>query len=175
MEEIIKNSQTKAEAIRNIFGYDNGRNRRKFEKLIKENNFDITHFSSQPKKYKIIVKVCPVCGNEFENTQNPKRNKTTCSYSCSNTFFRSGLNNPNSDQDNYRTICFHYHQKKCIICGENKIVAVHHYDENHNNNNPENLVPLCPTHHQYVHSKYKNEVIDKINEFVYSFKTGRVL
>jgi len=54
-------------------------------------------------------------------------------------------------------------------------VAVHHYDENHNNNNPENLVPLCPTHHQYVHSKYKNEVIDKINEFVYSFKTGRVL
>lgn len=72
-------------------------------------------------------------------------------------------------------MCFHYHKKECIICGENKIVSVHHYDENHKNNNPENLVPLSPTHHQYVRSKYKNEVIDKIDEFVYSFKIGRVL
>jgi 5-methylcytosine-specific restriction endonuclease McrA len=58
-----------------------------------------------------------------------------------------------------------YHKKECVICGENKIVAVHHYDENHNNDSIENLIPLCPTHHNYVHSRYKDEVIDTINKY----------
>ena len=91
--------------------------------------------------------------------------KVTCSYSCSNTHFRSGKLNPNWKEDSYRSTCFHYHKKECIICGEEKIVTVHHFDENHNNNSPENLIPLCPTHHQYVHSQFKNEVIDKIVEY----------
>ena len=95
----------------------------------------------------------------------------TCSYSCSNSYFRSGQNNPNyKNGNNYRTICFIYHEQKCIICDEDKIVAVHHYDENHDNNSIDNLVPLCPTHHQYVHSKYKDLVIDKIDDYVKNFK-----
>jgi predicted HNH restriction endonuclease len=52
-----------------------------------------------------------------------------------------------------------------VICGENKIVSVHHYDENHNNNSIENLIPLCPTHHQYIHSKYKDEILNKVDEY----------
>jgi hypothetical protein len=63
---------------------------------------------------------------------------------------------------NYRTICWAHHKKECVICGENKIVAVHHYDHNHNNNDPSNLIPLCPTHHVYVHSGHKSLVEDKI-------------
>jgi hypothetical protein len=170
-----------SEIINKIYGYDNSRVRKTLKKYIEDNNIDISHLSSQPRKYQIITKECPVCGTEFKDKLGHVRKKTTCSYSCSNTYFRSGINNPNfgkniSNSDySYRTICFTYPGKMCIICGENKIVAVHHYDENHNNNDPENLVPLCPTHHQYVHSRYKNEVIDKINEFVYTFKTGRVL
>ena len=169
MEEIIKNSQTKAEAIRKIYGYDNGTSRKKFKKLLNENNFDTSHFSLQPRKHKLIIKTCPICGNEFKDTENKDRQKTTCSYSCANTYFRSGLNNPNSKSHNYRTVCFHYHKKECIICGEDKIVTVHHYDENHFNNEPSNLVPLCPTHHQYIHSGYKDEIIDKVDEYVYNF------
>ena len=38
--------------------------------------------------------------------------------------------------------------------------------ENENNNDPENLIPLCPTHHQYLHSRYRNLIIDKINEYI---------
>lgn len=99
------------------------------------------------------------------------KEKMTCSHSCSNTYFRSGVNNPNhKNGDNYRTICFHYHKKECIICGEDKIVSVHHYDENHDNNEITNLVPLCPTHHQYVHSRYKDLVQDKIDEYIAQFK-----
>lgn len=61
-----------------------------------------------------------------------------------------------------------------MICGEDKIVAVHHYDHNHYNNDPANLVPLCPTHHQYVHSRYKDEVKSIIDDYVRKFR-GRGL
>ena len=60
--------------------------------------------------------------------------------------------------------------KACIVCGEDNIVAVHHYDHNKKNNEPSNLIPLCPTHHQYVHSRYKHLVEDKIEVYKRSFK-----
>lgn len=73
-------------------------------------------------------------------------------------------------QNIYQRICFENHPHKCCVCGEEKIVAVHHYDGNHNNNEPSNLVPLCPTHHCYIHSKYKDKIIDKVNAYVEAFK-----
>ena len=167
--EIIKNSQTIAEAIKKIYGYDNGNSRKKFFEYVGVNNLDISHLRKRELKYPIIKKICPVCGVEFKTKSGSKEEKTTCSYSCSNTHFRSGENNPNWSDDSYRTTCFKTHEKKCIICGEEKIVAVHHFDENRNNNSPENLIPLCPTHHQYIHSKYKNEIFDKVLEYRYKF------
>jgi len=116
------------------------------------------------KANRIQDKKCPVCNKTFK----PKDKKTvTCSYACSNTYFRSGANNGayKAAKDNYRTRCFEVHEKKCIICGEDKIVAVHHYDENHENNNIENLIPLCPTHHSYVHSRYRDLVQPVIDDW----------
>jgi len=168
--EIINSSQTKSEAIIKIFGYHNGTTQRKFEKLVKEKNINIEHFKRRPFKYKKIIKICPVCEKTFETQVGNREERTTCSYACANTYFRSGKNNPKWKDSTYRTTCFSNHKKECIICGENKIVAVHHYDENNKNNNPENLIPLCPTHHQYFHSKYKDEVIDKINEYRTKFQ-----
>lgn len=112
------------------------------------------------KKNPANERTCPVCGDKYT------KKSATCSYSCSNTYFRSGLNNGNANPDSYRTICFHYHKKECIVCGENKIVAVHHLNEDHEDNRLENLVPLCPTHHSYVHSKYKNEIMPFIEQFI---------
>ena len=167
--EIIKNSQTVAEAIKKIYGYDNGKSRKKFFELIETNDLDIKHLRKRELKYPIVSKFCPVCGNEFQTKSGSKGEKITCSYSCSNTHFRSGNSNPNWKDDSYRTTCFYNHKKECIICGENKIVTVHHFDENRNNNSPENLIPLCPTHHQYVHSRYKNDVIDIIVKYRENF------
>jgi hypothetical protein len=67
-----------------------------------------------------------------------------------------------------------YHKKECVVCGENNIVEVHHLDGNSKNNLPKNLIPLCPTHHQYWHSKFKHLVVDKINQYINNFtiKTG---
>lgn len=123
------------------------------------------------------VKTCPVCDEEFVVSQKVEqaRPKMTCSYACSNTHFRSGINNGShqkslngglNSSSHYRTICFHHHEKKCIICGEDKIVAVHHYDEDHYNNAAENLIPMCPTHHQYMHSSYKDLIQKQVDDYV---------
>lgn len=112
------------------------------------------------KKNPVNLKECPAC-----NTKHSKGG-TTCSYSCSNTYFRSGRNNPNWKDDRYQSTCFEAHGKKCIVCGEEKIVATHHINEDHNDNRVENLVPLCPTHHQYVHSRYRDEVQPIIDKFI---------
>ena len=154
---------------------DNGTSQRLVKEYIEIHKLDNSHFDNKRRsqeKYLTIIKKCPVCDKEFSTKKGHKNEKQTCSYSCSNTFFRSKENNPNwkNSSDNherqYREICFKTHKKQCVICGEENIVAVHHMDENHYNNDPSNLVPLCPTHHQYMHSKYKHLVIDKILEFL---------
>ena len=117
-----------------------------------------------------IEKVCPVCNKNFKGNRSQIKNKITCSYACSNKHFRTGENNGNWNPDSYRSTCFLHHKKECIICGESKIVTVHHYDENHSNNDPANLIPLCPTHHQYMHSRYKCEIVDKVDSYHKMFK-----
>lgn len=170
MENHINTAATIAEAVRLIYGYDNGTTRRKFKKLVKDNSYDISHLKCRVSKYETIVKKCPVCNTEFETRKNHRSEKTTCSHSCSNTYFRSGVDNPNWKDDRYRTTCFAYHKKQCVICGEDKIVDVHHYDENKKNNNPSNLIPLCPTHHMYLHSRYKDEIIKIVDAYVTEFR-----
>lgn len=111
-------------------------------------------------------KDCPVCKKNFS------KKGVTCSYSCANTLFRSGKNNPNWKESGpraYQSTCFHYHGKKCLVCGEQKIVAAHHVNKNHSDDRPENLVPLCPTHHQYVHSKYAEEIQPIIDAYLSEF------
>ena len=119
--------------------------------------------------YEPIEKECPICGTKFNTSKDSPREKMTCSHSCANTYFRSGINNPNWKENTYRTTCFLYHKKECIICGENKIVEVHHLDENNKNNSPNNLIPLCPTHHQYWHSRYKVEIEQKVIDYITEF------
>lgn len=65
----------------------------------------------------------------------------------------------------YRKICFEHHPHECIICGEFRVVEVHHYDEDHFNNAVDNLIPLCPTHHQYWHSRHINLVKPQVDVF----------
>lgn len=118
------------------------------------------------------TKTCPVCKTDFIGVS------ITCSYSCSNTHFRhgrrGGLQYADDDtlieRKDYRQLCFRYHNKECVVCGEKNIVAVHHLNENHDDNRPENLIPLCPTHHEYCHSKYKNLVDKVIEEYVIKWK-----
>lgn len=124
---------------------------------------------------------CRKCGKVFSVTERKKRfpskEKYFCSRNCSNSEggkTKSSLYH-GDNVATYSTVCFRYHQKKCVVCGENKIVAVHHYNEDHNDNRPENLVPLCPTHHHYIHSRYKHEIIDIVDRYVENFKEGAII
>lgn len=113
-------------------------------------------------KNPLNIKLCIVCNNPIKNY----KENVTCGYSCSNKHFRSGPNNGSWDINSYRSTCFFYHKKECVICKESNVVEVHHFDKNKNNNNPSNLIPLCPTHHRYLHSKFKNLIEDKIIDYI---------
>lgn len=103
---------------------------------------------------------CPICGNLKKDINN-----TTCSHSCANTYFRSGKNHPNYTGNDYRKICFDKYLYKCLVCDESNVVDVHHLDENRDNNDIYNLIPLCPTHHRYIHSKeLKKEILEEIRK-----------
>lgn len=102
------------------------------------------------------TKLCPVCDSQIKNYQENE----TCSRRCSNIL------RPRREGLGYRSICFKNHERVCCVCGEDKIVEVHHLDGNHNNNDPANLVPLCPNHHQYWHSKYRHLIKDKVLKYM---------
>lgn len=73
-------------------------------------------------------------------------------------------------QKEHIEICFKKYPHKCCICGEENVVAVHHYDGNHFNNEISNLIPLCPTHHTYMHTKKLRTIIqNKVDEYRNNF------
>jgi hypothetical protein len=180
IKNIITKCDSKSDVCRELGFQINGSGLRKVNELIKNFNLNVTHFNrgkTKRRKYLIIKKVCPICDNEFETKSGHPREKTVCSHACANTYFRSGKANPNYKNDNdlnaevkYRTICFRYHEKKCVCCDEKNIIEVHHYDGNKKNNSPENLIPLCPTHHQYWHSKFRYLIKLKIDEYIKNFQ-----
>jgi hypothetical protein len=119
------------------------------------------------------LRLCPVCDIPIKDW----RKNLTCSTACSNTYLRTGKNHPNyiDGRSRYRAICFRYHNKKCVICGESRLVDVHHFDEDTTNDEPENLIPLCPTHHRYMHSEYKDDILQQVTDYINLGRTGWVV
>lgn len=117
---------------------------------------------------------CSSCTIEFIVTERakqfPKKEAYYCTRACANSVGGKMKAQAlvKSGEAHYRTICFHHHAKRCVVCGEENIVAVHHIDEDHHNNDPKNLIPLCPTHHQYCHSQYAHLVQPIIDEYLLS-------
>jgi len=116
------------------------------------------------------IKLCLECNEPIKNWQS----STTCGYKCSNKYYKQheikDLSNRKVSSYVYRRQCFKNHKKQCIICGEKNIVAVHHYDGNRKNNESQNLIPLCPTHHVYWHSSFKHLIEDKVIKYVNEIK-----
>ncbi len=117
---------------------------------------------------------CKTCCKTFlvkeREKKFPSKEKYFCSRSCANSLGGKAKSEKYriDEPTHYVAIAWKYHPKSCCVCGENKIVAVHHFDENHDNNDPKNLVPLCPTHHQYMHSRYRIEIQSKVEEYIKS-------
>lgn len=161
-QELVSQCHSFAELTRKLGRSPHSRINRQLKEKLTKNKMSFGHFTLNGVVPKIFPeKTCPICKTPF--TPKYENEQITCSYSCSNTYF-ARKRNPNPKR--YTTICWHHHEKKCVVCGENKIVAVHHMDENKKNNDPKNLVPLCPTHHGYWHSRYRNLIRDKVEKFL---------
>lgn len=139
--------------------------RLKVKRLLQKHNINTSHFVKTGKRARVrktYVKQCIACKKEF-TAQYFKQ--TFCSHKCSNSYI------PHNPVSQYQAVCFKYHKKECVVCGENIVIDVHHLDENHKNNTPQNLVPLCPTHHRYLHCKAGKDLIyDKVIAYVEHFK-----
>lgn len=57
----------------------------------------------------------------------------------------------------YRQVAFRLYPHKCCVCGwdeDERILEVHHKDENHDNNDPDNLCIICPICHRKITLHY---------------------
>lgn len=116
MIRIIASSKNKQEAIASLGWIYCGSSQRKLNEMIKVHSIDIGHYR---KRWPREKRNCPICGNEFVVlVGSSKRQKTTCSKSCSNKLFKTGENNPNWKHGKYKVV---EHKEKlgteCEICG----------------------------------------------------------
>lgn len=165
-KDIVAGSYSRREVFSKLGWKEVGHSYRKFNKLIETHSIPIDHFNPglSRRKYERETRNCLSCGKEFETVLSKKGNAVTCSKSCAATYFKTGKNNPNwsGGAYSYRDRCFRKWGNACMVCGEDRVVEVHHLDEDRTNNKVSNLRPLCPTHHTYMHRGYGNLIEHKL-------------
>lgn len=122
--------------------------------------------SDECRKHKgSILCKCATCGQEIWRTKSQyARSKTGnvyCSRSCAtsknNTLFKSGENHCNYKGTDYRSRAFQAYEHKCAVCGydeDERMLEVHHINEDHSDNDINNLCILCPTCHRKITLHY---------------------
>ena len=177
----LKESVTRSKTFNELYK-KTGIGIKKLKRLCEDNNICFNHFtpgigkSTRGKRFTASYKICIQCGVHFKVTTKVQNEKQkTCSRSCSNRIFRVGESHGNwkpyseksRKNEYYRRLCFNEHGKKCIVCEEKIAIDVHHVDGNHQNNNTNNLIPLCANHHRYAHLKETKDYIEsKIKEYI---------
>lgn len=113
-------------------------------------------FFWKPKKI-----ICKRCKREM-----PHHSKGLCA-GCYNFVFHldKTKNYNNKKRHNLSSEVYKNVTSKCILCDFDKIVELHHLDENSKNSSIENFVGLCPNHHKMFHDfRYKSEIIQLLEE-----------
>ena len=109
-------------------------------------------------KQRSMVK-CAWCGKIIERTPSQlQKNKSGYFYCCieHGNLHKNQLRRESGEWDhslNYRLNAFQKYEHKCACCGwdeDERILEVHHIDNNHNNNQLDNLILLCPTCHRKI-------------------------
>lgn len=96
--------------------------------------------------------ICIKCGKSFLRC--PTRiqsNNIFCSKSCANSY--NNRHKRKETQNTYRRIAFEHYEHKCHVCGwcdDDRVLEVHHIDEDRTNNDVTNLIILCPICHSYI-------------------------
>lgn len=59
-------------------------------------------------------------------------------------------------------VCFKHHPRECTECGSETNIEVHHVDGDQNNNQPDNLLPLCRDCHAKLHRSGLNGLEERL-------------
>lgn len=107
---------------------------------------------------------CAYCGKDVFRTQSQIANNKSgyfyCSRECGNLHknqLRAEAENWSESVSGYRKRALLKYEHKCAVCGWNedeRILEVHHIDENRKHNNIENLCILCPICHRKITLQY---------------------
>ena len=124
------------------------------------------HFCSQECKNAIKrngeERPCGYCGKMVYRTKSEleksKSGEVFCNKSCSTAFnnqFKSGENHVayTNGVGSYRSKALRVQEHICSVCGwseDERILEVHHIDEDRTNNDISNLIVLCPTCHRKI-------------------------
>jgi len=66
----------------------------------------------------------------------------------------------NTEFQKIKNVILYIHSYECFMCNfVSTKNHVHHIDRNHSNNDPFNLIPLCPDCHKKIHSLLAVKVI----------------
>lgn len=155
--EIVDESLAVVQVLRKLGFSEKGQYVSIVREFLTLNDIDTSHFTPNGKpKTGFIEKECLCCGKLFKTEKRPSNQQVTCSRACSNTYFRSGINNGNfiDSPNNYRNKALKAYKPICNICGFSNIAAlqVHHKDRNRLNNDISNLEILCANCHALEHS-----------------------
>src|SRR3989344_7102836 len=138
------------------------------------------------------AKICPKCNKEAKRMTGKvchncyrrfiwKRKELTCKdcgenkilhakglcVRCYMNTFRLDYNKAYNHKKRYGLDIITYKEitKECKICGFSNFVDLHHLDHNRFNNKRENLIGLCPNHHQMLHTiEHHDKVIIMLKE-----------
>lgn len=172
-KEEFTNSVKKCFSLRDVCKHYNkpinGYYTKLFQKWITTFECDVSHFNNE----KVTLK-CVECGTSFDVSLSKATERKFCSLKCANQKVRGrALPLPECElfgDRKHRAICFRHHKKECVICQEKIAVTVHHYNGDHSDDNPSNLVPLCANHHIYIHSNEgRHLVAKKVDDYVNQF------
>lgn len=118
-------------------------------------------FKCYRKQWKPPSCICKHCGRK-----RPHQAKGMCASCFSKVYHYDNIKNSNYRR--YHNIPIELYKKvtkKCIICGFDKIVDLHHLDHNKNNKSKSNLIGLCPNHHKLLHDyRFSEEVAKELKE-----------
>jgi ribosomal protein L37E len=55
--------------------------------------------------------------------------------------------------------------QRCVVCGFDKVVDLHHLNQNKGDNSEKNLIGLCPNHHKMIHNyNFREEMFNALKE-----------
>lgn len=123
------------------------------------NNKGSKHHCPNCYKTKKIIVQCAWCKKEISRAPSKiQKNKSGFFYCCREhgNLHKNFLKQNQGEWDNsnnYRLKAFNNYEHKCFICNwkeDERILEVHHIDENRNNDQLDNLIILCPTCHRKI-------------------------